>query len=532
MRKGKDMRFSFNMLLELASSTWEVFAVQSSNDTARFSSIRLLEWSDEVGFDEDTLYVGASAALLEQPSNHVPRTLCICTQSFEDASTYLANLDEGVSWVLVSAPSVVALFNRLLDYFSVLEAWEDEMDRILQGNGDLQKLLDASEPVLNMPVVACGPMFDSCYCTSRLSSDVSIFFEISQNGQLSSDGISELENLGMFSASGGDKNVRVFPPNQVFPTWHMSRLFLKNKERVFFAIALCADGKPSLGLIELFDLLAKKLYELYRIKRSAEEIDFGHQGMVLNKLLSDDEFTKAKAERLFQGIHRETGGLWRLAIIKFENSDTTLKSYQANLLRKGDYDALTCIYEGNIVMLSKSPEIHERRPGRLVNYAKKHGATIGLSSLIDDVADTQVAYKQAYFAIRMGAKISTEQILKTHLGIDKNYPDNCFAFDDYLFHELLVHYPLGTRGMNPGRRPTFDLVAHDQQYGTQKTRFLYTYLQCNCSVCDTAMKLGIHRNSVGYQVKSIETLLGIDVHDIGFICHTQIAFASIEVFGL
>lgn len=132
----------------------------------------------------------------------------------------------------------------------------------------------------------------------------------------------------------------------------------------------------------------------------------------------------------------------------------------------------------------------------------------------------------------MGTHVSHEQILKRLLSIDKHYPDACFKFDDYLLHELIDRYPLGTRGINPRRRPAFALAEYDRANGTQKTRFLYTYLECNCSVSDTARALGIHRNSVGYQVKSIEKLLGADIHDVDFICHTRIAFACMEVFGL
>lgn len=65
----------------------------------------------------------------------------------------------------------------------------------------------------------------------------------------------------------------------------------------------------------------------------------------------------------------------------------------------------------------------------------------------------------------------------------------------------------------------------------RKAKFLYAFMEYNGGAGETARHMGIHRNSVGYQVKSIESILRVDLHDLGFLCHARIAFASMEALG-
>lgn len=522
------MKFSYDMLFEYVSQTWPVLDACRSAGDASFSYVRLMDRSGRNAFDPETLYVTEEDALLEfDAETTLPGIMCIC-----GTKAPAGDRARNSSWIVIGAPSLAVLLNQLLDHFFTLQMWEESMEQLIAHDGSMVELLDMSEPILSLPVAVCGPLFNSFQYTSNIKSDDSFFVEIEQNGCLSPESVALLEQSGVFGTPVEDRNVKVFSPSGALKTWHMNRHFRENGERVFFVTAMCPDGKPKQGTIELFDILASKLYKLYRKKQAAEGSGLGAQELALRELLTNEEINREQIEDAFKKAGIKVGGIWQLAVLEFQDPDAIHKAYQANFFRERFREALTCVFDGRIVVLCTSNYLNGKLTNELRALARRQSGAVGLSSKFTNVAETPAAHRQASFAIRMGTHISDEQVLKRQLGIDKSYPNACFKFDDYLLHELLDHYPLGTRGLNPGRRPAFALVDYDKANGTQKTRFLHTYLECNCSVNDTARVLGIHRNSVGYQVRSIESLLGVDIHDIDFICHTRIAFASMEVFGL
>lgn len=526
------MRFSYDILFEFVNQSWHVTAAQKPALDTTFTCVRLMDAQDGP-FDADTLYVTDADTLLALGSGAaLPDMMCICTSCREDTAPLTKALSACTFWIAASAPSLAGLLNQLLDHFFTLQMWEEGMSLLISHNGSMQELLNSSEPILGVPVLVCGPLFDSYQYTEHLASNNPFFVEVVENGYLSPESVAKLEHAGVFGTPAEDRVVKVFPPSPDLAEWHMSRHFRDHGERAFFVTAMCESNKPGAGTVELFDILAHRLYELFRKKNSDRDAGFGQQGLVLRDLLTSKKITRDHIEASFRKIGRKTEGVWCLALLRFQNPDVVSKTYQANLFRERYREALTCVLEGNIVVMAPSERLAGKAVCELEALAKRQRGCVGLSSKFTDIAEAQSALHQAEFAIRMGTHVSSEQVLKRQLGISKRYPKTCFRFDDYLLHELLDHYPLGMRGLNPGRRPAFALLEYDKANGTQKTRFLHTYLECNCSVSDTARILGIHRNSVGYQVKSIEALLGVDVHDIDFICHTRIAFASMEVFGL
>lgn len=498
-----------------------------------FSKLRLfIDRNDSCEEAADSLYVLQDTSLerLVRLSS-APSYLCICTTSYESIAATMAHLPKTTSWIAVESDSLSQIVNDLLDWADLLIRWEQRCSLTVAHGGSLHELLEESSDAVGLPVAVCGPLYSDYVHTQKLRAADPFFEEIERNGSLSADSVRKLEDLQVFGTAPQDRNVKLFEPNEHIQCWHMNRHFRSNGRRVFFATAWCPDGKPDPGAVELFDMLAQFAYQLYQANQLEKSGTFSQQSQALYELLCGEQPTQELVSDMFLKLGVSSDGVWQLAVVKLSESDSITKAYHASRFRKHTERALTCVIGNEIVALLPVDQSTDEALAELKLFAEQQGARLGVSSRINDLSEVQTAHKQALFAIRMGSRVSEKRVLQRKLGIDKEYPSTLFYFDDYLFHELLDHYPLGAVGINPGKRPIDDLVEYDRENDTQKARFLYTYMACNGVTGETARRMGIHRNSVGYQIRSIESILGVDVHDLDFLCHARMAFASMEVFG-
>lgn len=166
----------------------------------------------------------------------------------------------------------------------------------------------------------------------------------------------------------------------------MNRHFHENGERVFFVTAMCPSGKPDQGTVELFGILAGRLYRLYRRTQTQEGAGLGSGELVLREFLSNEEINRGQIEDMFGRIGVKSEGVWRLAILIFQDPVTVPKNYRASLFRRRHRDALTCVADGQIVILAQSSELGDHMVSELTSLAKSHGGSVGLSSQFTDVA--------------------------------------------------------------------------------------------------------------------------------------------------
>jgi len=528
------MKFTFNMLLGHIGASAKVIAAHKSVSERGFSKIRVVV-GEMASFDgcEDTLYVADAVSI-----NHAdlrsksPCNLCLCTNSYNAIREIVADLPESTSWIAAKYGSASLLSNELLDWAEGIVLWEQRASLTVAHGGSMQELLDDSTATIGLPIAVCGPLFSDYVFTQTLRADDPFFEELSREGSLSAQSVKRLEKLNVFGSAALDRNVKVFEPNELIRSWHMNRHFHANGKQAFFATAWCLDGKPSPATIELFDKLAQFAYQLYQAAQHEEVGNFARQERALHDLLCGDEPTREEVGETFLKLGLSQEGLWQVAVVQLDDSSSIPQAYHAYTFRNRNERTLSCVVGSEIVALLPAGGTSEATLSELESLADQQHGNLGVSSHMSDLSEVQAAHKQALFAIRMGSYISEERVLERVLGIEKDYPALSFRFDDYLLHELLDHYPLGARGINPGKKPVYELVTYDRANGTQKAKFLYTYMECNGATGETAKHMGIHRNSVGYQVKSIESILGVDLHDLDFLCHARMAFASMEVFGL
>ncbi len=194
-----------------------------------------------------------------------------------------------------------------------------------------------------------------------------------------------------------------------------------------------------------------------------------------------------------------------IAVVKHPNSRVITYGYDVELLQKEFPDGLFCVHDdGNneheIVCLlpnlqkkeeSKGQKFVVEEPQRFYTFMGRMGFEYGVSYPLEGVENLDIQYQQARSAVRRGVR---------------------------RFYECAMYEMVGFEGSPAYRKaaihPAVDYIReYDQEKKTDYYRMLETYLHNERDRVKTSDDLYIHKNTLVYRLKKLETLFGIDFDD-------------------
>ena len=143
--------------------------------------------------------------------------------------------------------------------------------------------------------------------------------------------------------------------------------------------------------------------------------------------------------------------------------------------------------------------------------------SVGLGPLCRDVAEYATAYRLAVGALDLVHRAGGRERVVT-------------------LEELGIYRPL-LQVKRPEELIEFmrsvlqPLYEYDRHHGTTLTETLRAFLRCGFSTVATAKALAVHPNTVGYRLRRIEEILGVDSDDAQTLLQFQFAFLIESVLG-
>lgn len=150
-----------------------------------------------------------------------------------------------------------------------------------------------------------------------------------------------------------------------------------------------------------------------------------------------------------------------------------------------------------LVPLGDEPQLSPDMISSLEDLAEKEYLRIGVSNLFFRVENFSKRYTQAMRALELSSRVQPEAAV-------------CL-YSDYAFYDLLYAVK------DPDQlglycHPALAILSrYDHANGTDFYHTLESYLNCGCSVKDTAQRLFIHRNSLNYRLERIRHLTQVDL---------------------
>ena len=146
----------------------------------------------------------------------------------------------------------------------------------------------------------------------------------------------------------------------------------------------------------------------------------------------------------------------------------------------------------------------------LRNLAVRESLHIGISGAFMDIGDFAASYRNAKNAIDQAALYQENPLV-------------CL-YDDVSFYELLGAAD-AKKPILEFRHPALRLLNdYDEQHQADLYATLEAYIGTGGSVRETAEKLFIHRNSLGYRLSRIKELTALDLEDNDTLFRLNVSF--------
>lgn len=152
-----------------------------------------------------------------------------------------------------------------------------------------------------------------------------------------------------------------------------------------------------------------------------------------------------------------------------------------------------------LVALEDAPELPVRQRNILETLAQEEYLRIGVSNTFFRPENFAKRYAQAGRALDLSGQLHRS--------------DSVYYYADYSFYDLLSSCAK-SEALGLFCHPALSILSrYDRGNGMDLYHTLKIYLQCDCSVKDTAQALFIHRNTLNYRLERIQALTQINLSD-------------------
>ena len=408
-----------------------------------------------------------------------------------------------------------AVFNCLQQTFDAYDAWEDELDRIINDDADIMRMLTASETLVHRNLLAINAEFRvvgvSAHNVLFATPDPSVPGRARDLDLTTFDQFLSLHDLSMEEQEPFILDLLDQPSlnyNLYDHGEYQGCVTIQYDERGFHA-----EDKP------LLTILGSKLV---RALRQHGEYDNAHGSLqqaiqdLVNGYPIDPvgraAFEKAASERSFVCMRLKLSN--RLANLPL--------GYVRNMLESAFPRSVTFEHHKNSVVafidlteLDESLPYQEAISRRIEPFSTTMGLRAGISDPVRDIMDARLYYLEANIALENGALFGESKVLS--------------EFQDYVLEDMVVNsmgeLPLDLL-LPSGLR---SLIEHDGASSTSYVETLSCFLDNNQNITKTAADLYVHRSTLLERLRRIRRDLGLDLDDPAVVLRLRLLLEAMRI---
>jgi sugar diacid utilization regulator len=256
-------------------------------------------------------------------------------------------------------------------------------------------------------------------------------------------------------------------------------------------------GEPAPEAVEFLHLAAVASLTEVAIAGAREEVEHDLRGSLVEELRARSDLPP---EEIVRRARRLGCDLSRGAVVLCAELSNDRPRHVMAMVA-GEYDgALAQHLDGRVYALlpargERGAEDTLAAARALAARLQRHG-TVGLSSFCDDAAELRRAMEEA------------ELVLDVLRGSDDPVAQDIGQGTYRLLFRVLASHPEEVRSFYEDTVAA--IVRYDDQYGTDLTGTLETYLEHNCNMNATAAAIYAHRHTVAYRLDRVRELTGLD----------------------
>lgn len=396
------------------------------------------------------------------------------------------------------------IMDQLLEIFSQFQTWEDAIDLLVYRNADLQELCELGAQLLENPVCIHDDWFVMMAITAEYAEIMELEYMMSstkgfipravvEDFQYDSDYLETYAHHDARIWCPPDKNQKSLYVNLWDESVYKGRLLVARKNRDF----LHRD-------FLLAEVLTQRAVMLLRRKRlGGEDV---HQNMddIIFSLVRGRQTESADINHLLNMLTWQASDQFLCLRIRPQQSGNPAMMdhlIHSDLFRyfPGSYILLDDREQCVILNLTRNPVAQVRH--RLAPMCRDYGLYAGISSPVRGIGEIHAAYYQAGAALEQAFRLRSEKWM--------------VSFSECALDHVLRNLPAPLRPEHLVVPELLALIRHDQEKGTQYFATLQAYLLQERDIPKTSEALIIHRTTLQYRLKKIQSLTGFDLEDPG-----------------
>ena len=394
------------------------------------------------------------------------------------------------------------IMDQLLETFSQFQAWQDAVDLLVYRNADLQELCELGASLLENPVCIHDDWFVMMAITAEYAEIMELEYMMSsakglvpravvEDFQYDSDFLETYRSHGAQTWSQPDQTQQSLYVNLWDGPVYKGRLLVARKNRDF----LRRDYL-------LAEVLTQRAVMLLRRKRPGDENSHRNLDDIIFALVQGRQTEQVDLSYLLNMLNWQPTDRFLCVRTRPQqrgNSPTTDHLIHSDLFRSfpGSYILLDGQEQCVIMNLSRDPDEQIRH--RLAPICRDYGLYAGISSPVDGIGDIQAAYHQAGAALEQAFRLRSEKWI--------------LSFSECALDHVLRNLPAPLHPEHLVAPELLELIRYDEKHDTQYFATLREYLLQERDIPKTSEALIIHRTTLQYRLKKIQSLLHMDLDD-------------------
>lgn len=430
--------------------------------------------------------------------------LCIVEEN-TDLETLAARFPQDLSLLLLAQTSASTVYTQLQTFFNMqcgVGMFGQTLLEFLAFENGLQPAIDHSFGVFRNPVFVFDPNYNLIAATWDAIKKLNIQDQVVLTKHFSEDDFKMASRQNNLHQKIRKSEIPIRAYNE---TLGYEQLYCEiNTQKPLGHIVVSAVNKPLEDIDSEFLLILKKYINEQMKKDSFIRTSRGLNYEYFLKDLLDDKIAVEKSNlSRMQYMETEFKGNKYCMVVETARSATTVNpAFVRNILESRFPNCKTLVYNGQIILLlsilSKQliPEEYIAAAGKI---CEENGLYMGMSNCFQDIFQFKEFYMQALRAIELGV-------------CDRDAP-NLFCYEDYYLEHVKNVFTTNESSETFCHPKMKFLMDYDRTHHSELAYTLYMYLIHERNLAAAADAMDMHRSSLVYRFKKINSLIGEEFDD-------------------
>lgn len=407
--------------------------------------------------------------------------------------------------LMESALGLIPLYNRVHSHIHAFWEWNDALREATFSSGGLQNILEIAGREIHATIAVLNPGFKRLGLVIYPGAEDFATRELEQNGYLSYETIEKIRQCrGLTENAAGGHTEFVLPPTNKRTIIRL----IHHHGNLLARLCVTLSGEEAApAYSDMSEVLAGYVAEYMLRDQSVDYSGNADFGSLVRDIIECRLTDREELAHRVKAVGMNVRYSYHVLVVAFREQDSWTPipwNYVIAQLREVFPFSDATVYRGEILLLLRKTKRTSRVPfdeEKLRAILEQYNCCIGIGNASDFLSSLPPVYHQTKAGLRIGQVMEPKK--------------RVYFYEDYSVYHIIELAAEATRVNMSSRNllhlcnnETVALVMYDKKHNTDLLDTLHAYLICGYNATEAAKMLFIHRNTMLYKLRKIETVMG------------------------